>query len=333
MNETIEVVAKDVAQAIELGMARLSANISEVEVKVLSHGGFFKSAKILIAKGKITDPGEQIKTAGTTSSHPQTKNKEQKPAATNVQQKPAGTVMDRPNNKNEQHPQQKHAGAVSDRPNNKPEQRSEPRQGQKPTGADALVRANNRPEPRTQQHQSQKQSPITPHSAPHTPHSNPQLSTTNNHSPKQKPKASPEQAKKVADYIQGLITKMGIEGEVAFEIREDVEIEIKTQDASAIGYKGETLGALELLANAFSGDDASVIIDSLGYRQKRINILKSVADKTAEKALRIGKKVFLEPMDNRERKIIHAYLENHPRVISKSEGNDANRRVVIIPKK
>jgi len=331
MNETIEVSAKDVAQAIELGLARLSTTIDQVEVKVLSHGGFFKSAKILIAKGKIADPKtmsvnvhgrsqdnkEQGKSAGTeffrsqtnisSTSQPQKQNQthgwQNATHSANTQQRP-------------QH-QQKVGTDANDRSNN---------QQQKPAGASFANPKNN---VAAVSGRLQTNNPaITPNPKPTSVHQQNQPLI-----PKQKPVATLENAKKIADYIQGIITKMGIIGEVIFKLSEDVELEIKSQDAMAIGYKGETLASLELLANAFAGDGASVVIDALGYRQKRIEILKSVADKTAEKAIRIGKKVFLEPMDNRERKIIHTHLENNPKVISKSEGNEGNRRVVVFPKK
>ncbi|MCL2234467.1 MAG: hypothetical protein FWC11_02940 [Firmicutes bacterium] len=313
MNETIEVVAKDVAQAVELGLTRLRATIDQVEVQVLSHGGFFKSAKILIAKGKVTPLNEQKKDEKLSV--------QQKQSHNNNQQKPVAHNNDR--QKNVSHNEKQNVAGVESlsRPHNKHEQRHENRLNNKHEQRQDNRQPHNKNESQNKPHQQNQ-----PIKQTHQQNQQPQ-------NQKQKPKATPEHAKKVSDYVKGLISKMGIEGEVEFKIAEDVEIEIKTQDASAIGYKGETLGALELLANAFSGDDASVVLDTLGYRQKRINILKSVADKTVEKALRIGKKVFLEPMDNRERKIIHTHLENHPKVISKSEGNDNNRRVVVIPKK
>lgn len=49
--------------------------------------------------------------------------------------------------------------------------------------------------------------------------------------------------------------------------------------------------------------------------------------------MRTGRKVVLEPMNNTHRKIIHATLSDNDKVITKSEGREPNRKVVIIPKR
>ena len=72
--------------------------------------------------------------------------------------------------------------------------------------------------------------------------------------------------------------------------------------------------------------------DCKGYRQKREETLNNLAKKLAEKALRIGKPVKLEPMCPQERKIIHSKLQDFEGVTTVSNGNEPNRYLTIIPK-
>jgi spoIIIJ-associated protein len=117
---------------------------------------------------------------------------------------------------------------------------------------------------------------------------------------------------------------------------EKIEINLETSDSQeVIGKRGVKLDALQNLAGAVANigreEYKRVMVDCNGYREKRDETLAHVAKKTAEKAVRLGKKISLEPMSAYERRIIHSTLADSTEVKTASEGKEPRRRVVIIP--
>ncbi len=104
-----------------------------------------------------------------------------------------------------------------------------------------------------------------------------------------------------------------------------------------IGYRGETLYAVQNILSAIAGKNIQnkvrVILDIEGYKAKREKTLEDLAEKVAKTVVRTGKAVTLEPMLAYERKIIHSKLQSHPKVETKSIGEEPRRRVVISLKK
>ncbi len=118
---------------------------------------------------------------------------------------------------------------------------------------------------------------------------------------------------------------------------EKVEIILDAENTHGlIGRRGEIIDAIQVLAGAVANTGRDeykrVVVDCKNYREEREETLKRVANKLAEKAVRIGKKVRLEPMNPYERRIIHAALVDNEEVTTKSEGKEPARFVVIIPK-
>ena len=72
-----------------------------------------------------------------------------------------------------------------------------------------------------------------------------------------------------------------------------------------------------------------VILDIEGYKEKREKTLEDLADRMAERVIRTGKSVTLEPMKAYERKIIHTKLQNSDKVTTVSIGEEPRRRLVI----
>ena len=73
-----------------------------------------------------------------------------------------------------------------------------------------------------------------------------------------------------------------------------------------------------------------VTLDTENYRAKREDSLRRLAQRMANRAVKTGRKVVLEPMNPYERRVLHTALQNHPSVTTHSEGEEPNRRVVII---
>ena len=143
---------------------------------------------------------------------------------------------------------------------------------------------------------------------------------------------------RAVEFLEGLFPLIG--EEVHAELKgEDEKIVIELTAASAkniIGRRGEVIDAVQTLAGAVANigrkDDKRVVVDCENYREDREETLKRVANKLAAKAVRLGKRVRLEPMNPYERRIIHSALVDNPDVTTKSEGKEPARFVVIIPK-
>lgn len=100
-----------------------------------------------------------------------------------------------------------------------------------------------------------------------------------------------------------------------------------------IGKRGVTLDSIQYILNLIVNKKSSryirVNLDSSGYRDKRKNTLESLAGKMANKVLKTGRSIKLEPMNSYERKIIHTALQDFEGVLTHSEGKDPFRKVVI----
>jgi spoIIIJ-associated protein len=104
-----------------------------------------------------------------------------------------------------------------------------------------------------------------------------------------------------------------------------------------IGRRGETLSAMQFVVNFILSRKAqtrvNVAIDVEGYRERRYDTLRSMANRMAERATSSGRRISLEPMPARERRIIHLALSNNSRVSTESFGEGQERRVTIIPRR
>jgi spoIIIJ-associated protein len=145
-------------------------------------------------------------------------------------------------------------------------------------------------------------------------------------------------ATEILDYFLGT---MGVVATTF--VREDaaagvIAFEIEGEDAGLlIGRRGETLQALQFLVNLIVnkqlGRQVYVTIDVEGYRERRQESLKSLAQRTADRVADSGRSVQLQPMPAAERRIIHVTLADHPDVRTESKGDGDQRRVVVLPKR
>ena len=117
---------------------------------------------------------------------------------------------------------------------------------------------------------------------------------------------------------------------------EKVEINVTAANTTAIiGKHGATLDAIQTLAGAVANtgrdDYKRVVVDCENYRENREATLNKLSENLAQKAIRLGKKIKLEPMNPYERRIIHAALSEREGVSTQSEGKEPNRYIVIVP--
>jgi spoIIIJ-associated protein len=102
-----------------------------------------------------------------------------------------------------------------------------------------------------------------------------------------------------------------------------------------IGRRGQTIDAVQLLCYraAFRGrqDRKRVTVDAAGYRERRRDAVERQADRAAERALRTGNEIELEPMTPTERRVVHQHLKERPGIETFSEGEEPERCVVVAP--
>ncbi len=138
-------------------------------------------------------------------------------------------------------------------------------------------------------------------------------------------------------FLEGLLPLIGAEATPVLQSEEEkIIIQLTDGSKGLIGRRGEIIDALQVLAGAVANtgrhDYRRVVVDCGSYREEREETLKHVAEKLAAKAVRLGKRVRLEPMNPYERRIIHSALADSQEVTTKSEGREPARYVVITPK-
>jgi len=140
---------------------------------------------------------------------------------------------------------------------------------------------------------------------------------------------------KAKRFLEEVTAHMGIKTTVQIEESDDyVRMTLSGGNlGSIIGRRGETLDALQYLANLVAnkegGERKKIILDAEGYRKRREDTLRTLAKRLADKVKRSGQPVVLEPMNPQERRVIHTALQNDTRVQTLSEGEEPYRKVVI----
>lgn len=135
-----------------------------------------------------------------------------------------------------------------------------------------------------------------------------------------------------------LIDAMGFPGTVtASQDAGAVRISISgTNLGPLIGRRGQTLEALELIVNLVVarrlGRRVPVLLDAERYRERRSRTLQALARRVAAKVRRTGRPVVLDPMPPSERRIIHTVLAADAEVMTFSEGEGAERHIVVSPR-
>ncbi len=142
---------------------------------------------------------------------------------------------------------------------------------------------------------------------------------------------------RTVEFLEGLFDLLKITACTEL-VSEDEKVVINVTAAntnSVIGARGVMLDAIQTLAGAVANTGREeykrVVVDCENYRETRESTLTRLADNLAQKAVRLGKKVKLEPMNPYERRIIHAALSDREDVTTQSEGKEPNRCIVVIP--
>ena len=328
----IESTAKTVEEAITAGLAELGASIGDVDIVVLEEGskglfGLFgsRNARVkLIMKEEESDlfadmmqdkPAKAEKPAAPKAEKAEKPaapkaekvEKTEKPAAPKAEKKPAAPKAE------------------------KAEKPAAPKSEKKP----AAPKAEKKPAPKAEKPEVKEEKKPLPPKAPVKPLEKPVVTMIPNDEV-----VADSAAGKAQAFLKELTGLMGVEVDVA--VGNDAEGNVfvsMTGDTLGIliGRRGETLDALQYLTslkiNRGQEGYTRVTLDTENYRAKREDTLVRLANRMANRAVKTGRKVSLEPMNPYERRIIHSALQANEAVDTHSEGDEPNRHVVITLRK
>ena len=142
-------------------------------------------------------------------------------------------------------------------------------------------------------------------------------------------------------YLDEVLRAMGLDPKLNlyYNRRDNVlNINVSGEKMGAlIGKHGQTLDALQYLISLYVNKESDsfvkIKLDTENYRERRQQTLEKLAGSIAYKVKKNKKPIYLEPMNPNERRIIHSALQRDPEVITKSEGKDPYRKVVVMLKK
>jgi spoIIIJ-associated protein len=140
------------------------------------------------------------------------------------------------------------------------------------------------------------------------------------------------------DLVERIVSTFGVSARVTVTEDDDaVRISASAADAGVlIGRDGRTIDAIQYIVSAIAyraqGEGGRTIeVDAGGYRERRRARLEATAKQAAERARADGVEVRLEPMSALERRIVHMALETTDGVETRSEGDDPERFVIVVP--
>jgi spoIIIJ-associated protein len=151
-----------------------------------------------------------------------------------------------------------------------------------------------------------------------------------------------EQGSIAKEFLTGLLQSMNITAEVAVkEIDEEtVELSVNanppTELGVLVGPRGATLQALQevtrtVVQSKSPGRTDRILVDVAQYRERRVAALGRFAAQVATEVIETGEERALEPMSAADRKAVHDALTENGSVITRSEGEEPRRFVVVAP--
>jgi len=152
-------------------------------------------------------------------------------------------------------------------------------------------------------------------------------------------------APKIDQFLKPLLKQAGFqvtyeaaEGESVNPDFENPEVAVRFSGHDVdllLANKAEVLLALEYLTmealHIPSDDHSRISFDAQDYRALRIEELRMSAAAAAEKVKRTGQPFKFNPMNSRERRVIHLAMRNETELRSESTGHGGYRQVVIYP--
>ncbi len=139
-----------------------------------------------------------------------------------------------------------------------------------------------------------------------------------------------------ADYLERLLDIIDYDGDIDLDVENDRAIVaiVGSDLQPLVGRNGETLDALQeltrLAVQQRTGERSRLMLDVSGHRQARRAELSALAESVARQVLETGEPVRLAAMNPFERKVVHDAISAVDGVRSESEGEEPERRVVVL---
>ena len=152
-------------------------------------------------------------------------------------------------------------------------------------------------------------------------------------------------ASRIEGFLRTVFSSGGFDLEFAIEDARPGEDDVETPDVlvkftgadvdTLLANRAELLLAFEHVTMEMlrmpSEDHSRLSFDANDYRLLRIEELRLSATAAAEKVKRTGAPFRFNPMNSRERRVIHLALRNDTAIRSESQGSGPSRQVVVYP--
>ena len=151
-----------------------------------------------------------------------------------------------------------------------------------------------------------------------------------------------EQGSIAREFLEGLLASMNIQAEISVKELDEETVELSvnanppTELGVLVGPRGTTLQALQevtrtVVQTKSPGRTDRILVDVAQYRERRVAALGRFAEQVAREVVETGEERALEPMSAADRKAVHDALSENPDVVTRSEGDDPRRFVVVAP--
>ncbi|WP_333473395.1 Jag family protein [Lolliginicoccus lacisalsi] len=147
-----------------------------------------------------------------------------------------------------------------------------------------------------------------------------------------------EEGEHAGDYLEQLLDILDYDGDIDLDVEGDraiVAIDGGDDLNKLVGKHGEVLDALQeltrLAVQQSTGARSRLMLDIAGWRAGRRSELSALGSKVGQRVKNTGVPESLRPMTPFERKIVHDAVATIEGVHSESEGQDADRHVVVLP--
>ena len=151
-----------------------------------------------------------------------------------------------------------------------------------------------------------------------------------------------EQAAIGKEFLEGLLRSMNLTAEVTHREIDETTVELSvnadppTELGVLVGPRGTTLQALQEVTRTVVQSKCAVrtdriLVDVAHYRERRVAALGRFAGQVAEEVTSTGEERALEPMSAADRKAVHDALTENEKIVTRSEGEEPRRFVVVAP--
>lgn len=151
-----------------------------------------------------------------------------------------------------------------------------------------------------------------------------------------------EQGSIAKEFLEGLLASMNIQAEISVKELDEETVELSvnatppTELGVLVGPRGTTLQALQEVTRTVVQSKSPartdrILVDVAQYRERRVAALGRFAEQVASEVVQTGEERALEPMSAADRKAVHDALTENPDVVTRSEGDDPRRFVVVAP--